>query len=81
MNTVSVGAPVSIIYDPVKAKQYSLKGPASVICYYDKHSRGEWDLDDYAAGTSAIEYERHIWDNPKFKDNADCFVSFEDTHK
>ena len=76
-----IGGGPGVGYDLIKTEKHTLKGLASVLYYYDKYSRGNEDSNDYVAGKAAIEYEWRIWDNLRFKENADYLVSFKDTQK
>lgn len=76
-----VGGGPGVGYEIVKTKDHTLKGSVAVLYYYDRYSTGPEKSDDYVAGKAAISYEWQIWDNLKFKEDADYLVSFEDTQK
>ena len=76
-----VGSGPGFGYDLIKTKEHHLKGMISALYCYDKFTEGEKSSDSYIAGKAAVNYEWHILENLKFKENADYLVSFEDTDR
>ena len=65
-------------YDFIKTKEHELKGLISVLHSRDKFSEADKGSESYISGKAAMYYIWNILENLRFKENADCLVSFED---
>ncbi len=65
-------------YDFIKTEEHELKGLMSVLHSRDKFSEADKGSDSYISGKAAMYYIWNILENLRFKQNADCLISFED---